>query len=239
MAEEVKSVKSTTPKTTAKAATVKTGTAKEKRLEKELEKQKQENDGILEMLKMMQEKMDSMQKEIDEKNKTVYVQNPIPSNIVPSNVKVVSLLYNTLVLTTEYGGGGTPYIFRKFGESKTMRTDDLYKILSISAYRKQAEDGYFYICDSEIVEQQGLYDAYKKINDQKMIEKVTKMQDVDSVDIFESMNSEMKESIVSEISKRISKGLKYDRNVLAKLKEKSGFDVELMAEEMKIVLKEQ
>lgn len=152
--------------------------------------------------------------------------------ILPKKVKVVNLLFNTLNLSTMPRGMGKVYTFDSFGDMVTMKTSDLEDILSIPAYRKQAEEGLFYICNEDVVADQDLVDEYAQIHDKKAIEMICNLQTDSCVEMFCSMNKTLQNSIATKIAERMANGESFDRNRLASIKSNTDIDIEKMSEDL-------
>lgn len=199
--------------------------------DEELKKVSQERDNLAELIKQMQMQMNEMQKQID-KNSTpnIVVEQ---TKVVSRKAKVISLIQNFLILSTEEMGAGRVFKFPKYGDSNTIKLDDLDKILSIPAYRKQAEKGIFYICDADIVEELGLTEEYEKLNDKKAIDSILELNSEMDVDRFLGMSKMMQESTATKMAENINQGKYYDRNLLAKISRNSNFNIEKMAEDLK------
>ena len=82
----------------------------------------------------------------------------------------------------------------------TMKTSELEEILSIQAYRNQAEQGYFYILDKDIVEDQDLTEAYEHISNKEAIEHVMNLYSDECGDIFCGWNKNMQKSLAAQIA---------------------------------------
>lgn len=224
---EVKETKPKTTKTTTKVAKV------------------EEVAPSAEMLKAIMEQMEAMKAEIElaksEKSSMSELVDALRGNTnetkgLPTRVKIISLVHNTLVLSTKPNGGGTPYVFKKFGDSVTMRTTELEDILSIQGYRRQAEEPLFYIADSTVAEDQGLSDIYETVNKDK-VEYITSLCDDMCVDLFCGLGEKLQESIVCKIVEDMAKnGVKYDRNRLGDIKTRTGVDIESKVDDMKRTL---
>jgi predicted phage-related endonuclease len=114
-----------------------------------------------------------------------------------------------------------------------MRTSDLEDVLSIEKYRTQAEKGYIYICDADVVEEVGLTEEYKNILDDKAMSHVLNLVDDNAVDMFCALDSDMKESIAIHIAENLANNKPVDRNRLFNIKLKTNIDIEKMAEDLK------
>ncbi len=197
----------------------------------ELEKVSQERDNLAEIIKQMQQQMAEMQQKLNENSKPNIVVEQ--TKVVSRKAKVISLIQNMLILSTEEMGAGRVFKFEKYGDSNTIKLDDLDKILSIPLYRRQAESGLFYICDSDIVEELGLTEEYEKLNDKKSIDSILELNSETDVDRFLGMSRMMQESTATKMAENMNKGKYYDRNLLAKISRNSKFNIEKMAEDLK------
>lgn len=199
----------------------------EVKVDKEKEELKAKNEEMAKMMEQMQVQLTLMQKQMlsgisePEKEKT------------NKKVKVINLLNNKLNLSTQGFGNGKVFEFLDFGSSVSMSIAYLEEILSIGEYRRQAEEGYFYICDSEIVEEMDLTDAYESIHDKKAIEYIVGLTDDACVDMFCGLSTTMKESVATLMAERINSGKLLDRNRLASIQMKSEVDIESMAKSLK------
>ena len=212
---------STKPKTEATEEVV----IVEDKVDTEKEGLKAENEKLSKSLEMLQEQMLAMQKQLNSGNGL----KPVNENL-PKRVKVVNLLSNHLNLVTSYN---KIYKMGTFGATVTMKTSDLEDILSDQKYRKQAEEGFFYICDEAIVEDNDLTDFYETINDKSAIEHIISLKEDSCVDMFLSLSDTMKESVSSAMAEELIKGKFLDKNRLSTIQIKTGIDIEEMAEIIK------
>src|SRR5574344_1909225 len=133
---------------------------------------------ILALQKQLAESTEKVEKTDKEKSDLQQLVEALKSNEntetknLPKKVKVISLVPNIYNLTTQENGKGKAFTFKEFGQMITMKTSELEEILSIQAYRKKAEQGYFYILDKNIVEDQDLTEAYEHISNKEAIEHV-------------------------------------------------------------------
>lgn len=187
----------------------------------ELTKQLEVNSQLSKTIEMLQEQMLAMQKQLNASGVKVVNEN------LPKRVKVVNLLSNRLNLVTSFG---KIYNFIKFGDMVTMKTSDLEDILSNQKFRQQAEDGFYYICDEAIVEDNDLTDVYERINDKQAIEYIMTLKDDSCVDMFVSLSDAMKESVSSAMADKLASGVFLDKNRLSTIQIKTNIDIEAMAD---------
>ena len=197
----------------------------ENKVDAEKEALKLQNEQMAEMMKQMQAQMTMMQNQIN-MGGVAKVKN------LPTKVKVVSLLGNFMNLVTSTG---KIYKFPKFGDIATLRTSDLEDILSNQKFRQQAEDGFFYICDKEIVEDQELTEVYEKIHDKTAIEYIMKLADDNCVNMFASLSDGLKESVSCAMAEELNRGKVLDRNRLSMIYTKTNIDIEEIAKKLKDV----
>jgi len=200
-----------------------------------------DNDIVKKLMEQVQELAKQVEDSKSEKTNLENLVSALKSNKsenadkknLPKKVKVMSLVPNLYNLTTGESGHGKPFTFNGIGSVMTIKTSDLEDILSIPSYRKQAEEGYFYILDKEIVEDQDLTEFYEKICNEDQINHIVSLKDESSVVMFKGLNKEVQESIAVKIAEEMVKGKKFDRNRTAEIKEECGFDIDQMAVELK------
>ena len=234
--EQNKEATTKATKTTTKTTATKATTAKDKTTEA---------DANTELLKTLMAQMEAMKAELEatkqEKSSMSELVEALKgetstNKTLPQRVKVISLVDNTLVLSTLPNGGGTVFTFPKFGHAITIRTTQLEDILSVQAYRMQAEEPLFYICDASVVEDQQLTDVYENI-DKDRVEYIKTLSEDLCVDLFCGLGERLKESIVSHFVENIAKhDVAYDRNRLGAILERTGIDIEAKAKDMKQTL---
>lgn len=189
------------------------------------------------VLKALMKEIEDLKKQVGEKKESdgvgqlMDVLSSVTSNNtnqLPQRVKVMSLVHNTLVLSPDTG---QPFTFNRFGHTITMRTSQLEEILSVPAYRQQAEDLLFYVCDPLIAEDQELTEFYEIANKDK-IEYITSLCDDMCVELLCGLSQGLITSITTAIIEDISNGESYDRNRLVDIKKRLGIDIESKAEEL-------
>lgn len=203
---------------------------------------------MAQMMAQMQEQILALQKQLHESTKKVEKTDKEKSDLqqlvealksnentetknLPKKVKVISLVPHIYNLTTQENGKGKTFTFEKFGQMITMKTSELEEILSIQAYRNQAEQGYFYILDKDIVEDQDLTEAYEHISNKEAVEHVMNLDSDECVDIFCGLNKDMQESLAAQIAENMAKGARLDRNRIADISMRTDIDIEKIAEQ--------
>lgn len=196
------------------------------------------------LFEQMQKELKSLKEQLaDSNNKKSDLQNLVEAlredadskkeKQLPKKVKLVSLIPNVYNLSTDRDGSGKVFSFKDFGDVITMKTSELEEILSIQNYREQAENGYFYILDKDIVEDQELSDAYEKIYNKDVISKVLKLEDDECVNIFCNLDKDFQDSLASKMAENINNGIKLDRNRLSDISMRTEIDIEKIAESFK------
>jgi hypothetical protein len=214
------STKTTTPKVEEEKVVVIDNT-------EELNKAKEENKQLADMLKQMQEQMVAMQSQINQPQQVILNQNSDATKVV----KVTSLLPNMLNLTTEPNGKGKVYTFRKFGEVKPIPFTDLQRI--IIANETFFEKGYVVLPSQKEYENLLIGHIYDTILSKETVEKVILLKDEESVDIILDTTEDMQEKLISLIAENIVKGVSYDYNKIKELEDEG-----LMINELVALLKE-
>lgn len=197
-------------------------------IDKEKEELKSKNDEMSKMIEQLQAQMTLMQKQMGGTTTE-------PKKEKTKKVKVVNLLNMKLNLSTEGFGNGRLFQFDDYGSVVSMSATHLEDILSIGAFRKQAEEGWFYICDNDIVEEMDLADAYEVIHDKKTIDYIATLSEDVCVDMFCGLSNAMKESVATLMAEKINSGKPLDRNRLADIQMRTEVDVEEIAKGLKEV----
>ena len=198
---------------------------------------------ILALQKQLAESTEKVEKTDKEKSDLQQLVEALKSNEntetknLPKKVKVISLVPNIYNLTTQEDGKGKAFTFKEFVQMITMKTSELEEILSIQAYRNQAEQGYFYILDKDIVEDQDLTEAYEHISNKEAIEHVMNLDSDECVDIFCGLNKDMQESLAAQIAENMAKGARLDRNRIADISMRTDIDIEKIAEQFSKIYK--
>lgn len=209
-----------------KKSTTKATTEIEEVVVETKEKEEKENNSdaiIAELMRQVQSLTEKLNEKEQSKVETV-------SKTLPTKVKVISLIPNQYNLSTMEGGSGKVFSFPKMGSTVIMRTSELEDVLSVSKYREQAENGYFYICDSDVVEELGL--DYSNICDDKMMKDIISLKDDNSVNLFCGLSNEVKQSVATKMAEDLADGKRLDRNRLHDIKKLTDIDIEKKSEEL-------
>ena len=209
-----------------KSTTKATATEVEEVVVETKEKEKENNSDaiIAELMRQVQSLTEKLNEKEQSKTKTVSTKT------LPTKVKVISLIPNQYNLSTMEGGSGKIFSFPKMGSTVIMRTSELEDVLSVAKYREQAENGYFYICDSDVVEELGL--DYSNICDDKMMKDIISLKDDNSVNLFCGLSNEVKQSVATKIAEDLADGKRLDRNRLHDIKKLTDIDIEKKSEEL-------
>lgn len=211
-------------------------------VEKETTVVEEKKDNNEELIKQLMDQVASLTKQVESaKNEKSDLQqlvdvlksNQSPRDNLPTKVKVISLLENQLNLSTQPNGSGKIYTFSKLGDAKVLRMQDLEDILSIVQYREQAEKGYFYICNADVVEEFGLTEEYENIVNDKILADVETLKSDNAVDIFVGLSKTVQNSLARKMAESIADGVRLDRNKLEDIRLATDVDIEKMANEFK------
>ena len=203
---------------------------------KETEKENNEQDELIKKLMLQIEEQNKKMAEMQEQIKN---QPQVPTTIIQQTnnglsgkkVKVVNLMHNTLNIATEPRGMGRVYTFKEYGDSRLIKYDDLADI--VAAYPRTMEGGFAYICDKEVVEALGLADDYQKLFDKETMDKVMKLREESDLELFLGMDIKLQESTAKKIAERINANERVDYNYIRIIKEKTGIDIEAIANDLK------
>lgn len=173
-------------------------------------------------------KMAEMQSQINNQPTTIIQQS---NSMSSKKVKVINLMHNPLNVSTEPNGRGRVYAFRDYGDSKLIKYDDLVEI--VSSYPNTMERGLAYICDKEAVEALGLTEEYTRLFNKDTMDKITWLREETDLDLFLGMDKNLQESTAVEIAKLLNANEKIDYNYLRIIKDKTGLDIEKIANDLK------
>lgn len=232
-----------TKKTTTRGRKPKTDeTVKKDVVDIELES-KDQNDMIAKLMAQMEEQAKAMarlQEQVNNANKEKSdlqtLVDALKSNgsnevkdATPKRIKIISLVPNIYNLSTKPNGEGVVYKFEGIGDTKQIRTSDLEDILSVTNYRKQAEEGYFIISNKEFLEEQDIDVKYS----QDVIDDVCVLGSDYAVEVLCSMDEKLRDSLLVKIAENIVSGKKIDRNRVFDIKEKIGEDIDTLVKTLK------
>ena len=219
----------------AETKTVKRGRPPKSSIVSNIEENKINNqdDIIKQLMAQIEEqnkKMAEMQSQINNKSQapTIIQQN---NSLSSKKVKVVNLMHNPLNIATEPNGMGRVFTFNNYGESRLIRYDDLADI--VASYPRTMEGGLAYICDKEVVEALGLTEDYQKLFGKETMDKIVWLRTETDLDLFLGMNENLQESTAQKIAELINANEKIDYNYIKVIKEKTGIDIEAIAQDLK------
>lgn len=143
-------------------------------------------------------------------------------------VEIISLCPNTLYLSVS-ASDDTPTVFEEIGESRWVLYSDLVKY--VSRHRNFAKNGTFYIVDQSIVKRLRLLDDYKKILDNKELQKLMSSDSDTAIRLFKSANKTQQEYIADMFIQKILKEEKVDMNLVYQMGKILGMDIAKEAED--------
>lgn len=186
---------------------------------------------LMAQLEVQNEKMAEMQEQINNAKSA-------PTTIIQENrgmnskkIKVVNLMSNPLNISTEPNGCGRVYTFKEYGDTKLIKYDDLVEI--VSSYPHTMEKGFAYICDKEAVESLGLSEEYKTLFGKETMDRIVWLRSETDLDLFLGMDINLQESVALGIAKKLNEKERIDYNYIRTIKEKTGIDIEKIAEDLK------
>lgn len=193
------------------------------KLRKELDELKQLILGLTQNQSQPTEKIATINKiEIDDDNEY--------SEIKPNKyIKVMSLNFGQLNLTTAPKGQGKLFTFPKFGDVKNIIYSELADI--IHNHQSFAEKGRFYIFDKQVVKNHGLVEYYEKLLTKEMIEKILDYNKDDIVNLFKNATDAQQETIINLLIKKLVAGEELDINKIDIISRLSSVDIYKIANE--------
>lgn len=189
-------------------------------LQMEIQKQKEEN-----------AKANSEKSDLQELVEVLKQNQTEPKKELPNKVKVVSLIENQLNLPVP--NSNRVYTFAKFGHTNIIKLQDLEDIMGNARFREQAERGYFYICDNDIVEELGLDEEYKTLNDEHTMRLVRELKGDDCVDLFCGLDKSMQESLATKIAEEMANNKPFDLNVVDAIYRRTDIDIKKLSDDIR------
>jgi len=141
-------------------------------------------------------------------------------------IKVMSLNFGKLVLTTEARGQGKTFIFNKFGDIRNIIYTDLSNI--VHNHQSFAEKGRFYIFDKNFVRNHGLSGYYNKFLNKETIDNILNYNSDEIISLFKNTTDVQRDIIVNLLIKKIVDGEEVDVikvDVLSRLGKVNIYDV--------------
>lgn len=161
--------------------------------------------------------------ELDE----VEFKEPSPNK----QIRLISLCYGVLNLSTEPYGKGKLVSFNKYGESKTILYSTLIDIVNNN--RKFAENGSFYILDKDAVYYLGLSDYYKGILSKDIMDNIFNYSPSEITDLLRNATDEQKEVLVHNTIDKIYNNQPIDLNKADLIGKSCGINIMNKVSEMK------
>ena len=196
---------------------------------KKLEDQISQLTEIMKMMMGSQNKEEPVTKEdlVTEVNEEIEYAEPNPNK----QIRIVSLCYGSLNLSTEPFGKGRLLSFSKYGESKMVLYSTLIDIVNNN--RKFAEQGLFYILDKDAVYYLGLSEFYKNIIPIDSVDKIFNYSTKEIESMLSNINDSQKQSIAHTIADKMYAGIDFDLNKVSIIDKCCGTDIIGMVREMK------
>jgi hypothetical protein len=127
------------------------------------------------------------------------------SDIRPNKyIKIMSLNFGQLVLSTEARGQGKVFVFNKFGDVKNIVYSELANL--IHHQQSFAEQGRFYIFDKQVIKNHGLTQYYEKFMTKEMIDNILNHNREEIITLFNNTTKTQRDIIVNLLIKKIVDG---------------------------------
>ncbi len=174
-------------------------------LEKENKQLRSELDELKQMvlnLTQNQQIQNISQVESTNINTTNTITEEDDSDIRPNKyIKVMSLNFGKLVLSTESKGQGKVFVFNKFGDVRNIVYSELANL--IHHQQSFAEQGRFYIFDKQVIKNHGLVEYYERFMTKEMIDNILNHNREEIVNLFNNTTKTQKDVIVNLLIKKI------------------------------------
>lgn len=214
----------TTTKTEEKRATTKKASTKKEATPKTDETQVA-LENAMKIIAEMQAEMAELKKE---KESTIVVENRGEKR---RKVKCISLAHHPVNVSTMPDLGGKIFQFRNYGQIIQINYDDILEV--IASYPNTMSSGLIYICDNDIIEDNGLSEAYKRIYDKETMDMLVYLRNESDADLILGMSDDLRESTIVEVVRLYRNGEKMDGGALTTLRE-NGIDIAELAKEPSI-----
>jgi len=192
-----------------------------------------------ELINSLQKQLNDMKIELRIAHKSKNVDSSLEDkddfNIFKVNqddyIKVISLIPWQLNLTTESKGRGTRYTFDHFGQIKRIIYSDLVKIIEL--YQHFLNDGIFYILDKRVIRRHITEEISTKILSKEMIDSIyLNTSSNDTFTLYLSANETQQGVIRQMLIDNIIAGKFVDSNLIYKIDQKSGINIQESADYM-------
>lgn len=194
------------------------------------EKNNKENETVdyNKLISEMMKKISDLESQLENKKTENHYSQ---SNGLSKKIKVISLWNTKLNISTEPNGRGKVFCFDSYGDVKYIRFEDLQDV--VSSYPRTTKKGAYYICDSEAVDALGLTDVYENLATKEEVDSLIELKDDVAFDVLSNMPKSRQKDIVNRIAKNLNDGASINFNVVRKIKENLGFDIEEIANNLK------
>jgi hypothetical protein len=183
------------------------------------------------LTKMVSDMSDSKQEPEKKPRATRLAKQEKSKELAPNTyVTIMSLLPNPLNLSTKPRGQGTLFRLEKFGSTKRMFYSQLLEV--IENHPNFFEKGFFYVLDNSVIEANNWIELYSKLLTKEMIESIL-TNSPDAIELFKRAGEGQKDVIINFVIEKITNGEPVDFNLIAKMNEVDGIDINKMAQERK------
>lgn len=211
----------TETKTAEKKTTTKKSTAKKVEATK-VDETQLALDKAMALIAQMQSEMDELKKQNDA---PVIIQN---DNSKRRRIKCISLAHHPVNVSTMPNLNGKIFQFVNYGQIVQINYDDLLEV--IAAYPNTMASGLVYICDKEVIEDNGLSEAYETIYDKDTMDMIPYLRKEADANLILGMSEDLRESTLIEVVRLYKAGERMDGGALAVLRE-NGIDIIELAKE--------
>lgn len=152
-------------------------------------------------------------------------------NDIGRKVKCIGLAHHPVNVFTQPNCKGRVFSFKEYGQIIQMKYDELLSVLAY--YPKTMASGLIYICDKDVIVDNGLEDAYQHIYDKDTMDEIVLLRRECDAEFILGMSVDLRESTLIQVVRNYKNGEKMDATAMALLRE-AGYDIVKMADETKI-----
>lgn len=196
-----------------KKTTTKTKTNEEKSTI-DLEKQNAE---LLELIKSMKSEIDTLKSQ----QVPVVIQQNSNSDLTRT-VKVISLIANDYVLSTQPNGRGAVFRFEGYGDFKNIKFTEMQSVLQI--YGKQFEEGFAVLENEKDYVDLGIGYVYNNVLSKEDFDKLLELDSDESIEKILELSDDMLENVLRIIANNIINHKNYDYNKINILQQETDLE---------------
>lgn len=180
---------------------------------------------LLTLLREMQAKINKLEAENKKNQKEKKVQSsPVVAGSQSRYIDIISLYPDLLILKTGEETNSKRWQLKGFGYKQRLLSSEVHDV--VNNQNQYARDGYFYIKDSQFVDEEGLREDYNHILTKDQILSIIDSKNADDIpELWNIATSTQHAIIVDLMVRKLIKGNDYDPRVVSKVEELANAEV--------------